>query len=148
MTVRVQQRIRLGFVLTLSLIGFLATDCGAAEPKVCTLPIEGEWTIVSFTQDPVSAVSYQDAQKKVGKKVVISKSAVTFPPDSCRVSRVSREFVSARELSLFPDEASHPLNISFDCFDNVFIPSFDIGKSCKYIRSGLDGISYKLRRDK
>ena len=131
-----------------SLVGFLAAGSAAADPRVCTVPIEGRWTIISFTSAPVSAVSWDEARRKVGRKVVISKDVVTFPPDVCRVTRVSRKFASADDVSMFPDDALNPLEIAYDCSDKAYIPSFNVGKSCAYIYSTLDGIKYKMRRDK
>ena len=132
----------------LSLIGFLAAGSAAADPKVCTVPIEGEWTIISFTSAPVTALSAQEARKNVGRKVVISKDVVTFPPDTCRVKHVSKVFASADDKSMFPEDSSNPLAFVYECYGKVFIPSFSVGKSCAYMYSGIDGITYKLKRNK
>ena len=148
MTIGKRKSVFPGLALALALAGVLATDGLAASPKICTRPIDGEWTIVSFTSDDVAAVSPQDARKKVGLKVIISKDTVTFPPDTCQVAREKRAFASKEDKSLFPSLALHPLNISFDCSNNVDMQSFDVGEDCNYIYSSFDGINYKLRRKK
>jgi hypothetical protein len=124
-----------------------ATAAAAAPLKdVCPTLAIGRWTIVSVRQDsPITVICSEEAHTYIGRKIFVSRRKVIYGNLKCDVVKESVDY-STDELFSAP---GHPYSVIYDCRDGkMFIPGFEIGKSCDSIRSGLDGWAFVLRRSK
>ena len=130
-----------------------ALTSSASAGDVCPTLATGTWRIVSVKNDPITAMSNQEARAFVGQKIIVSEHEVIFGKLRCEVVKEvvtytkeeDRKEFSAQELYV----PGYPYGVSYDCRDRaLFIPGFDVGKSCDKILSGLDGWTFFLRRSK
>ncbi len=98
---------------------------------------------MSIKADPIYALSDEEAQAYLGKKIFVSEHKVVYGDLQCEVVKQSVDY-STGELT---DTPGYLYSVIYYCRDTkMFVPGFGVGKSCDKILSGLDGWTFVLRR--
>lgn len=130
---------------TIALLCCVATGAAATPPKgVCPTGADGNWIIVSVRPDPVEAMSTEEAHAYIGKKVFVSDRKVTYGDTQCEVVKKNEDY----GVGGAADVPGFPYGVWYECGSKIFVPGFDVGKSCSHILSGFDGWTFDLRRVK
>lgn len=123
----------------------------ASAGDVCPSLATGTWRIMSVKSDPITAMSYKEAHAFIGQKVIVSEHEVIFGKLRCEVVKEDVTYTKEEDAKEFSAQElyvpGYPYGVIYGCRDRtLFIPGFDVGKSCDKILSGRDGWTFFLRR--
>jgi len=124
----------------------------SAYAAVCPTGATGRWIIKDWTTTPITTWSDARGRRMLGRTVVVTDKLVVFAGKRCPVSKVSvsnePENPVIAEWEGPPKWPGFDTMVDYECANDVIIPVFEVGPSCRAILASMDGATFRLIRAK